>query len=619
MDAPNPPHFRLTSAWPAWFRLAAAGAIVLAVIAVYSPSLPGGYLWDDNAHVPREELRSLHGLWRICTEIGATQQYYPLLFSWFWAQCRLWGDWTPGYHAVTIALHGGAALLVMAVARRLLASRGAAWADLGAWLIAAVWALHPVNVESVAWITQQKNTLSGVLYLSSMLMYLKFDDSRRRGTYAWATALFALSLIAKPVTVTLPPALLVILWWQRGSLSWRRDAVPLLPWFGLAFASGLLAAYVEHSVTGAKGDEFALTAAERLVLPGRIVLFYLAKVLWPFDLLFMYPRWTVDAGAWRQWLFTAGAVALVAVAWALRGRSRAPLAGLLFFAGSLFPVLGLFNVYLFRYTFVADHFEYLPCLGIVAVVCGGLALGAARARPGALRRAALGAAVALPVGLGVLSFRQCRMYSDADTIYAETLARNPAAWMMHNNIGIALNDAGRHAEAIVRFERAIEIYPANAELHNNLGVALYGAGRTSEGIAKFREAIAMREGYLEPLDNLINALSESGQHAEAIGWAVRATAIADHEPRFHLGLGLALGAAGRHAEAIAPFEKAAGLNPGLLEAHWGLAASLDALGRRAEAVAPAERALMLAESRRDAQTAAVIRDWLINRRDPGPR
>jgi len=597
-----------------------AAAVVGAVVAAYAPALGGAYLWDDSAHVPREELRSLDGLRRTWLEIGATQQYYPLLFSWFWAQCRVWGDWTPGYHAVNLALHAGAAVLVMMVVRRLLRgspgerSAGVAWADLAAWLTGAVWALHPVNVESVAWITQQKNTVSAVFYLSAMLVYLKFDGTRGRGAYAWATALFVASLLSKPVTVTLPAALLVILWWRRGRLSWKRDAAPLLPWFVLSVASGALTAWVEHSVTGAKGDAFGLAPAERLLLPGRVVVFYLAKLAWPTELIFVYPRWEVDAGAWWQWLYPAGAVALAGAAWMVRKRWRGPLAGYLFFAGSLFPVLGLFNVYLYQYTFVADHFQYLPSLGVIAVACGALAMGASRARSG--RGAAVAALAVLPAVLGVMTHRQCREYSDSEALYEATLARNPSSWMAHNNLGVWLNDAGRREEAMTHFGAALALRPEYPEAMNNLGVALASAGRRAEAAARFESALRMRESYAEAAANLVGVLTDAGRVQEAIVRGREAAARGAVDARVRISLGIALGTAGEHAEAAREFEGALRLSPGQVEALWGLAVSYEGAGRRSEAMDAAHAARAAAAALGQREMATTIDGWLRARGDP---
>ncbi len=223
-----------------------AAALVIVVLLVYQPAWQGGLIWDDDAHVTRPELRSWGGLYRIWFDLGATQQYYPLLHSLFWIEYKLWGDATLGYHLVNILLHATAAVMAAAVLRRLKVP--------GAYLAAAIFALHPVQVESVAWITEQKNTLSAVFYLAAAMLYLRFDQTRKTPLYAGALALFVICLLSKTVTATLPAALLVIFWWQRGRLSWERDGLPLIPFFILGAVAGLFTAWVERTLIGAEAQ-----------------------------------------------------------------------------------------------------------------------------------------------------------------------------------------------------------------------------------------------------------------------------------------------------------------------------------------------------------------------------
>ena len=269
---------------PAWVLLL---ALLLVTLAAYYPAWHGGLLWDDDAHITRVDLRSLHGLSRIWFDIGATQRYYPVTHSAFWVLHRLFGDATLGYHLLNISLHATAAFLFAVILRRL--------AVPGAVLAAFIFALHPVHVESVAWITELKNTLSGVLYLSAALAYLRFDMDRRRQWYALALGLFALALLSKTVTATLPAALLVVFWWQRGQLRLREDVLPLLPFFAFGIIGGAVTSWVERTHIGAAGAAFDLSLIERALIAGRAIWFYLAKLVWPANLVFVYPRWNIDS------------------------------------------------------------------------------------------------------------------------------------------------------------------------------------------------------------------------------------------------------------------------------------------------------------------------------------
>jgi hypothetical protein len=244
-----------------------------ATLIAYWPSLNGGLIWDDDGHLTKLDLQSLHGLWRIWFELGATQQYYPLLHSLFWIEHRLWGDAVLGYHLVNVTLHAIAACLLVAVLKRLELK--------GAWLAGFIFALHPVSVETAAWISEQKNTLSAVFYFASALVYLRFDQTRERSKYLLASALFVLALLSKTVTATLPAALLVVFWWKRGTLSWKRDVFPVLPWLSFGAAAGLFTSWVERTFIGAQGADFALTLTERILLAGRALWFYAGKLICP--------------------------------------------------------------------------------------------------------------------------------------------------------------------------------------------------------------------------------------------------------------------------------------------------------------------------------------------------
>ncbi len=246
--------------------------------------------------------------------MGATLQYYPVLHSAFWIEHRLWGDSTLAYHMMNLLLHAAVALLAALILRRLKVP--------GAYLAAAIFALHPINVESAAWISEQKNTLSGAFYLGAMLAILRFDETRKLAWYAGSLALFLLAVLTKTVTATLPGALLVILWWQRGRLEWKRDVVPLVPWFVLGAGGGLITAWWELQINACVGPDFAFTPIERCLIAGRTVWFLLGKLFWPSELAFSYPRWQIDAGIGWQYVFPLGAAALLVVLWAMRRFAR---------------------------------------------------------------------------------------------------------------------------------------------------------------------------------------------------------------------------------------------------------------------------------------------------------
>jgi protein O-mannosyl-transferase len=562
-------------------------AIFCATLAAYLPALHGDLLWDDSAHLTAPALRSFHGLWRIWSDVGATQQYYPLLHSAFWLEHRLWGDAFAGYHLTNIALHAVSACLVVTIVRRLSLP--------GAWLAGFVFALHPIFVEGVAWISEQKSTLSGVFCLASLLAYLYFDRSRRKSTYLLATGLFVLGLLSKTVTATLPAVLLVIFWWQRGRLAWRRDALPLLPWFALGASAGLFTAWMERTFVGARGAAFLLTPAQRVLLAGRAIFFYAGKVVWPVNLTFSYVRWKPDPAAWWQWLFPAGVLALAILLALLARRYRGPLAGFLIFAGTLFPVLGFLNVYPFRYSYVADHFQYLASLGIIVPVTSLLTIVAKRTSWG---KTATIAFSAMLLAIGVSTWRQSGAYRDVETLYGETLARNPASFLAHNNLGVVLLERpGRLRDAIAEFQSALRIEPDYPEAHNNLGLALsHIPGRQPEAIAEYRAALRIKPDYAAAHTNLGSALLQiPGRLQDAITECQAALRISPDDADAHNNLGSALARIpGRLPEAVAEYQAAIKLKPDYAEVHNNLGSALAHMpGRLPEAVAEYEAALRI--------------------------
>jgi len=520
-------------------------------------------LWDDDGHLTRPDLQSLHGLWRIWFELGATQQYYPLLHTAFWMEHRLWDDAVLGYHLTNVVLHAAAAGLVVMILRRLSIP--------GAWLAGFIFALHPVCVEAVAWISEQKSTLSAVFYLGSALAYLHFDQTRRRAQYFLALGLFVMALLSKTVTATLPAALLLIFWWQRGRLEWRRDILPLLPWFVVGASAGLFTAWVEKNTIGAQGADFSLTLTDRFLLAGRVIWFDLRHILLPANLIFIYPRWRVDSGVWGQYLFPVGVLALAAGLWLLFRPRRGPLAGFLFFAGTLFPVLGFFNVYPFVYSYVADHFQYLANLGIIVPVAAGLTLAAQRT---SVRKSVT---AVLLLALGVLSWRQSGMYRDSATLYRETLQRNPQCWLAHNNLGHDLLEVpGQLPEAIDHFEAALRLQPNFPQAYNNLGIALLQLpGRLPDAMADFQTALRIQPNYPEAYNNLGIALSRiPGRLPEAIADFEAALRLRPDYAEAHNNLGIALSRVpGRLPEAITHFEAALRIKPDDAQTERNLAAA----------------------------------------------
>jgi tetratricopeptide (TPR) repeat protein len=386
-----------------------------------------------------------------------------------------------------------------------------------------------------------------------------------------------------------------VLWWRRGRIEWKRDIAPLAPWLLCGAAAGLFTAWVERTFVGADGPDFALSAMQRVLLAGHVVWFYFWKLAWPVDLNFFYPRWAVDASAWTQWSYPVALAAAAAVLWRMARRNRGPLAGLLYFGGTLFPVLGFFNVYPFLYSWVADHFDYLARLGVFVPVSYVLAKAASRI-PEERRWRSWVVAGALLLLLGTLSQRQTRMYADADTHYAEILARNPQCWLAHNNLGSDLLDTpGRLEEAVGHIRESLRLKPDNALAHNNMGRALMRVpGRAADAEEEYRIAIRIKPDLVQAHDNLGQALSALGRIPEAITEHQVALQLSPNYAQAHNDLGSEYAKSGRTEDAIREFETALSLNPESAEAHGNRGLALARLGRLPEAVTEFETALRLA-------------------------
>ncbi|MGA2508301.1 MAG: tetratricopeptide repeat protein [Chitinispirillaceae bacterium] len=560
------------------------GFTLLAVTFVaYLPVWNGQPVWDDDLNLTKSELWSADGLVRIWTQPGAMPQYYPLVYTVFWMEYHLWGASTLGYHLLNILLHVFSALLIVRILRRL--------GIPGAWLAGGIFALHPVMVESVAWITELKNTLSGVFFLAATLVYLKFDNKREKKHYTIALLLFFFGLLAKSAIVTLPAALLAVFWWKRGSIAWKRDVAPLLPFFAIGIISGLFTAWVERRFVGAAGSEFSFTFVERCLIAGRAVWFYLYKLLWPANLIFIYPRWHIDAAAVWQYLFPAAILLAAVLFWKLRRRSRAPLATLLYFTIILFPALGFFNVNFFRISFVADHFQYLACIGPIAAAAACIVQGTGLLRE-RLRRPVqpLLCGMLLSV-LFILSWQQSGMYTYAETLYRTTVTRNDNCWLAHNNLGLLLMNRGRTDEAMAHYQKALEINPNYGDAHYNLGILLEKMGRTDEAMAHLLKTLELDPNYADAHNNLGLLLMNMGRTDEAMAHLLKALEINPTNGYAHYNLGILLADVGRTYEAMAHYQKALELNPNHADAHNNLGALLAKMGRTDEAIAHYRKAL----------------------------
>jgi tetratricopeptide (TPR) repeat protein len=589
------------SRWRAWlFVLILAAATIFA----YRPAWHGGFLWDDDAYVTNNELLTApDGLHRIWFSLDSPSQYFPLVYTTFRIEHALWGLNPPGYHWVNILLHVANALLVWRLLARLNVP--------GSWLAGAIFALHPVQVESVAWITERKNVLMGFFFLLTLLAWTAFIDERtKRPTrfYALALVLYGLALSAKSTACTLPAALLLILWLQEKQINWRR-IFQIIPFFLLGLGMGLITIWWERYHQGTRGMLFALGPIERILIASRAIWFYLGKLLWPSTLTFIYPRWTISPANPLDyaWLLAAGGLcALIYFARRYTGRSAEVAA--LFFVATLSPVLGFIMLYTFRYTFVADHYQYLACIGPIALACAGVgSLANAFEGPGR-RRLLFSAAVCVVAALAVLTWRQSAMYADIEALWRTTLARNPACWMAHNNLGIVLSQKGEIDEAIAHYRTTLEMRPDFSDANYNLGNALLQRGEIDEAILHCQKAVMVQPFDPDAQVALGNALFQKGLVDDAIVHYEKALALRPHYVIAHYSLSTALLRKGEPDAAISHCRAALSIQPEHAEARINLAVALDQKGQIADAIVNYEKALAISPQSIPAQNNLA---WLL--------
>ncbi len=647
------------------------GLVFVSYIQVFN----AGFIWDDESHLTRNPcIVGPLGLKEVWTSARAV--YYPLVLTTFWTLHKFVGLSPWPYHLLNVLLHAGSAVLLWRVLRQLRVR--------GAWLGAALWALHPVMVQSVAWVTELKNTQSAFFYLLAIFYFLKWDNGTADYTnntdgseqnspdeltkspfrrfagspilwFGLSLLCFILATLSKPSVVMLPLVLFLCIWWRAGRVPWR-DAMALVPFVLISAVASVWTIFEQKFHAGATGAEWEQTWPDRLVIAGRAIWFYAGKLIWPHPLIFIYPRWEIDSSQPTAYLPLLVASAGLVVLWLNRAKwSRAVLFAAAYYVVSLFPVLGFFNVYFFRYSFVSDHFQYLASMGPLALA--GAATIAGCSRLAVSRRLTLlparqhrGVATTLVVGIGgvlllslaFLTWVQTADYRNLVTLYTATLTKNPRCWMAHYNLGIALNEQGnpdeaivhyRHAvdlrpsyaeahynlgrllvqkgeldEAIAHYEKAVEINSADADAHNNLGVALFAKGRVDEAIAHYRKALSTQPDCADASCNLGSALLSKNDLDGAISCYSACLARSPNQPEAQYNLASALLRRGRTDEAIAQYQKALELSPDNADAHANLGSAFLAKGSLREAIAQYNDALRIANDNVAAQSNLA---WLL--------
>src|SRR5437016_9132924 len=539
--------------------------LVAATILVYRPAWNGGFVWDDDAYVMKNPLLTApDGLWRIWFSFESPSQYFPLTYTTFRVERSLWDLNPTGYHWINILLHAINALLLWWLLTRLRIP--------GAWLAAAIFALHPVQVESVAWITERKNVLMGFFFLLTLLAWTQFIDERERRPwrfYRLALIFYVLALSAKSTACTLPAALLLILWLQKKRIDWPR-VLQIAPFVVLGLTMGLIAVWWERYHVGTRGAMFAMGPLERLIVATHAAWFYLGKLFWPAKLTFMYPQWTITPSNPLAYIWLVAGIALcVAIYFARRYVGRSVEVAAAFFVATLSPVLGFIMLYTFRYTFVADHYQYLACIGPIALVSAGLVTVSNSLEYGPRFLSVLG--IVIFSALGLLTWRQSASYRDSETLWRTTIDKDPGCWMAESNLGSELLKGGDIDGAIAHLEKSLRLKFDVLEAHNALTWALFRKGDADAAIAEAHVALNFDPTNADTHTVLGMALMTKGRLDEAIAQLSKAIELLPNHSRAHYHLAVALAEKGETVDAIAHYEKAIKAQPDLFEALTNLA------------------------------------------------
>ena len=592
----------------------AIALLVVVVLVAYWPVLSCGWIWDDDDYVTENRhLQTLGGLFAVWVP-GNTPQYYPLVFSSFWLEARIWGLDPAGFHTVNMLLHAVNVCLVWRLGRILCVP--------GAWFVAVLFAAHPVHVETVAWVTERKNVLSGAFYLLAALAYLRFDECRRQSRggagrlYAVALLSFVAALLSKTVTCSLPAALILMMAWQRRSLA-LRSLVPLLPMFGVGLLLALHTAYLEKTHVGADGADFDFSVIDRVWLANQGLVFYGWKLLVPWPLVFFYPRTDpAQIGLLGWWpALVVAAVGGVSV-WALvRHGRRGPFVALAFFAGTLVPALGFFDVYPFRYSFVADHFQYLASLGFLTVVVSGVCV-VVEDRGASMRRMALAMGCAGLVACIGLTWHQIGDYRDEETLWRQTLAKNPGAWAAYNNLAEVLvakspPELNEALQSVRQGLQYTEVQRSRDQMLLNVGIIQTKMGAHESALATFRQLQRTTPGQEV---RIAEALDRLGRTDEAETMYLQALASPDIRRFALMRFGAHLRARGRDADAVPLFEEFVGLEPGDLDARMHLGDALWRVRRRDEAREIVRSVVADADASGQDAIGSVAERWLARRR-----
>jgi tetratricopeptide (TPR) repeat protein len=614
-----------------WVRPLLVAGVIVAILgatlwAYWPVATRGVFIFDDDTHLTGNPVLQPGGLAKVWQPITFVRDqrpggwgwsvrpagyidYWPLTFTAYWLGYQCWGLDPVGFHLMNLAAYALCALLVWRVLAMLRVP--------GAMLAGAIFALHPVNVETAAWISQLKTMLSVALALASVMAYLWHERRGAWWRYAMALVLFLLSCLAKPTAVTLPAVLLLLAWWQRGKIDWR-DMLRAIPYLGIAAGLSALAVWMQQALTAGQVIRTD-PMLSRVALAGTAVWFYLGELVWPANLTLVYPRWWADPHDLLWYRFDVALLAALIVAWIWRRSwGRPVLVALGCYLALLLPVLGFVNISFMEHSLVADHWQYMAMIAPIALFAAGATTSVewAGRRWGlmACRGAGWAMAIVLLGVLGRVTYAQASLYPDVQTLWESVLKINPNSWLAHNDLGLELRKRGKLEDAMYQYRRAIWLNDDFALAHLNLGEVLALLGRYDEAIDQDQQALRCTPEYGAAHNNLGWALVQSGRPDQAIPELRRAIAMRPDYALAYVNLGTALTKLGRYEQAVDSYQTSEELDSKYPPVHLGMATALLALDRTQAAISELEQAVALDGNYGEALYHLA---WLRASREPG--
>jgi protein O-mannosyl-transferase len=595
---------------PAWHAmlnhpLFGAAGILFVTIVAYLPAIHGGFIWDDNLMVPQNTLLAEPGgLARIWLK-SDLPDYWPVTYTSLWLDWRLWQDDPRGYHVVNILIHALNAILLWRILRCLGVP--------GAWLAGLIFAIHPVNAASAAWISERKNTLSMLFVLLAFLAWLRYEADARTRWYVASLTLFIVALLAKTSVVMFPVALLLYSWWKHGRITFRY-ILRTTPFFAASFVLGLVTLWLQDTATSEVAGSYPVSSSALVARVGWIIWFCLGKVLMPVHLSAVYPRWADDVSVLA---FVPGALlvaAAIILGWKRDSWARPIVFGLGFFGLNLIPVLGIVRMSFNRHSFAADHWQYVPIIGVVGLAVAMIANAPRRGTP-LVRVTTAIAGLAIVCCFITLTYARAHLYTTEYRYWHAAIRENPAAPMCHDSIGNVFMLRGQLPTAMQHFNESVRLDPAGESAHNFLGVVRSRVGDMQGAINEFREAIHASPRWTLPRRNLAQVLEALGNLDEAAAEYREVIRLRPAAADAHNNLGLILSKQGRNEEAARELQEAARLAPKEPGVHTNLAAVLMGLGDAQGALREYRKAFELTPTAETAENLRQAEKRLAGRAD----